>query len=158
MTRGNSISTVLLSTLVAAGCLSNGSSETTSLGPQQQQLVKKSATAGPAAATPAMRMSDHQAWITRLIATPAFDAGIQQVSATEGQMFSIPVPPLFAAQGNAYYLKINQQLQLAWLVNRAAGGQIHGPWKLENPDVVHILNSLQNPPAGANMQQPPSSS
>ena len=133
----------------AAGCLTNNPGEVNSVVPQQQKLSQNSPTAAASLATPAMRMSDHQAWITRLLATPALDIGVQQASATEGQMILIPVPGPYAAMGNAFYLKVNQQMQLAWLVNRAAGGETHGPWKLDNPDIVHILSSLQNPPRGA---------
>lgn len=143
------------SCVLITGCLSNSTGEISSLGPQQQKLVQNAADSNPSQATPAMRLSDHRAWIMRLLATPAFETGIQQVSATQGQMIPIPVPPLFAAQGNAYYLKVNQQLQLAWLVNQAAGGESSGPWKLDNPDVVHILNSLRNPPTGAAVQPGP---
>ena len=152
MTETRNLTLMSLFCCFAAGCLTNNPGEISSVGPQQQKLMKNANAATAAPATPAMRMSDHKAWITRLLATPAVDVGLQQAAATEAQMIPIPVPGPYAAMGNAFFLKVNQQMQLAWLVNRAAGGETHGPWRLDNSDVIHILNSLQNPPTGAAMQ------
>ena len=125
--------------ILFAGCKQTQTAANTTPTPQQQALAQQS--------SPELRMSDHKAWINRLLATPPIDQGIQQVSGVggDGMMLPIPTPPSF----NTYMLQVSQQSQLAWLVSN---GERHGPWKLDNPDVVHLLKSL-HPPVTAGFQQ-----
>lgn len=121
------------------GCKQTQTAAETSRGPQQQSVAQQ--------VSPELRLADHKAWIQRLLATPPVEQGIQQISAVAGSNTTVPIPTPPAFGG--YSLQVDKQRQLAWLLSN---GEQRGPWKLDNSDVVHILNSLQNPPAGVMMQ------
>ena len=116
--------------LLFTGCAQTRTTAATTPEAQQQTTFQQ--------APPELRLADHKAWINRLMATPPQDQGIQQVAAVAGGMTTLPVPT--PASFNACALQIDQQHQLAWLL---CNGEQHGPWKLDNPDVVHLLKSVQ---------------
>ena len=76
-------------------------------------------------------------WIKRLKATAPIETSVVM----NGQV-SLPIP-VPASADSRYSILVNHQASLAWL--QSTNG-INGPWSLNQPDVVHILNSLsQNP-------------
>ncbi len=104
-----------------------------------------------AAAPPVDPRIDHYEWAKRLKSLPS-DGAIQQVSANPGSSTAIPIPipQHIAATGVRFALTVDHQSGLAWLQSQGGDsgstGATHGPWKLNQPDVAHLLHSLTSPP------------
>lgn len=140
------IPTGLLLVCTFIGCTQAKTADSAKLSPQQENQVQQ--------ASPQLRLTDHKAWINRLLATPPVEHVQQTAAAPETTMtLPVPTPQSFASDGQAYFLQIDTQAQLAWLTtNGGIGGQLlerHGPWKLDNPDVTHLVQSLRPPPPPA---------
>ncbi|APZ96808.1 hypothetical protein [Fuerstiella marisgermanici] len=136
--------TTILVCLIAALTTVTGCSQPES---RQARLSRRTATAPPV--DPRI---DHYEWAKRLKSLPS-DGAIQQVSANPGSSTSIPIPipQHIAATGVRFALTVDQQSGLAWLQSQGgdsgSSGATHGPWKLNQPDVAHLLHSLTTPPA-----------
>ena len=108
-------------------------------------------TRSAASAPPVDPRIDHYEWAKRLKSLPA-DEAIQQVSANPGSTSSlpIPIPHKVSVTGVRFALMVDHQSKLAWLQSQGGDsgttGATHGPWKLDQPDVAHLLHSLTNPP------------
>ncbi len=112
--------------------------------------LSRSASAAP----PVDSRVDHYEWAKRLMVTPV-DEAIQQVNANPGATATmpVPVPQHVAASGIRFALMVDHQSKLAWLQSyggsSGSAGEVHGPWKLDQPDVAHLLHSLTKPPTDA---------
>lgn len=101
--------------------------------------VSKATAQGPAAPqpSPVFRAQNHYQWVKRLkIAKPVESLEGRMPTPATSTMLPIPLPPTALQQ---YGLVIDQHQQLAWL----KGPESYGPFPLSNPDVTHLVKSIQ---------------